>query len=414
MSFHRLLKHRKTLIITLCFVLIAFLLIFFKSSPQKTNNVVGLFVKTQVIKAGFHRPQMPIIATAKAQKDTKVTAFVTSKVNDVHFSVGQAVKKNMILVQLDDQIYQNDVEKFKAMLERIKVEKNINQHHCIVLEDQLNSANKLLKLLKTNYQRNLKMHEKKYVSTLVMDVAEQKQVEAKQKLKEFEFELQNCRLKNDTIDRQITETTQQLKNARKNLLETKVRAPYDGIITQKDVSPGQTVNIGETLLSLYAPDSIELEALIPDSIAETVKNGRAIDACHEISGAEICFKLSRVADNVSRSGVGYVAYFEPNQKQKINNGDTFRLHLRLPPSKSFVIPAPALYLGKYVYLIENHRLKRIKVTRLGFASSKQQNPSLLIGYQQNLEGRRILTSYLPDARTGFLVKYTEASASEQK
>lgn len=52
---------------------------------------------------------------------------------------------------------------------------------------------------------------------------------------------------------------------------TTVRAPYAGIVSRRDVEPGETVGPGHPLLTLYAPDALRIELSLPQSEAEAVR-----------------------------------------------------------------------------------------------------------------------------------------------
>ena len=222
-------------------------------------------------------------------------------------------------------------------------------------------------------------------------------------------------MKTKTIAAQAEEIKSSLAQAQKNLAETRVLAPYDGVVTKKEVSAGQTVNMGTVLLSLYAPESIELEALLPSDAYQKVKNTQAkLHACEQSSKAQHCFLLARVGENVAAVGVGHIGYFKAGNHELIQQGDTYRLLLQLPAVRSFLIPAAALYENKSVYLVDaNRRLQSVAVQRLGFdvAGDQQQ---FVIEYQPQLNHQRLLSSYLPDARSGLLVRFKELPADAKK
>ena len=80
----------------------------------------------------------------------------------------------------------------------------------------------------------------------------------------------------------------QLASAGQNADYTTVRAPYAGIVSSRDVEPGETVAPGQRLLTVYAPDELRMEVAVPQSAAEAIRanpgakvvfdDGRAVDA----------------------------------------------------------------------------------------------------------------------------------------
>jgi RND family efflux transporter MFP subunit len=80
----------------------------------------------------------------------------------------------------------------------------------------------------------------------------------------------------------------QLSSAGQNADYTTVRAPYAGIVSARQVEPGETVNPGQPLLTVYAPDDLRIEVRVPQSAAEAIRaesrarvlfdDGTALDA----------------------------------------------------------------------------------------------------------------------------------------
>lgn len=73
---------------------------------------------------------------------------------------------------------------------------------------------------------------------------------------------------------------------------TVVRAPFAGIISAREVEPGESVASGKTLLSIYAPGALRVEVRVPQSDAAGIRaansarivlgDGRSLDAAQVI------------------------------------------------------------------------------------------------------------------------------------
>ena len=67
-----------------------------------------------------------------------------------------------------------------------------------------------------------------------------------------------------------------------------MRAPYAGIVSSRDVEPGETVGPGQRLLTVYAPDELRIEVAVAQSAAAAIRanpgakvvfdGGKAVDA----------------------------------------------------------------------------------------------------------------------------------------
>ena len=80
----------------------------------------------------------------------------------------------------------------------------------------------------------------------------------------------------------------QLSSAGQNADYTTVRAPYAGIVSSRDVEPGETVGPGQRLQTVYAPDELRIEVAVAQSAAAAIRanpgakvvfdGGKAVDA----------------------------------------------------------------------------------------------------------------------------------------
>jgi RND family efflux transporter MFP subunit len=80
----------------------------------------------------------------------------------------------------------------------------------------------------------------------------------------------------------------QLAQAAQQMAYTTVRAPFAGIVSRRDVEPGETVAPGQPLMTVYAPDALRIEVQVPQSEAAAIRaagrarvvlgDGRTVDA----------------------------------------------------------------------------------------------------------------------------------------
>ena len=64
----------------------------------------------------------------------------------------------------------------------------------------------------------------------------------------------------------------QLRQASQQSDYTIVRAPFAGIISRRDVEPGETVAPGHALMSLYAPQDLRIEVSVPQTRADAIRS----------------------------------------------------------------------------------------------------------------------------------------------
>jgi len=65
--------------------------------------------------------------------------------------------------------------------------------------------------------------------------------------------------------------------ARQQLARTEVRAPFDGVVSERQVSPGDTAQIGKALLKVIDPSSMRFEGYVSADRRAELKLGQAVD-----------------------------------------------------------------------------------------------------------------------------------------
>ena len=105
-------------------------------------------------------------------------------------------------------------------------------------------------------------------------------------------QLDQARMARDSAAAARDAARAQLANAGQQADYTTVRAPYAGIVATRDVEPGESVGIGQTLMTVFAPGALRIEVSVPQSEAEAVRanpaavvtfdDGRRIDAADVI------------------------------------------------------------------------------------------------------------------------------------
>ena len=80
----------------------------------------------------------------------------------------------------------------------------------------------------------------------------------------------------------------ELANVSQASAYTTIRAPYAGIVSARAVEPGESVGVGQPLVTMFAPEALRIEVSVPQSDAEAIRahpvatiglgDGRSVDA----------------------------------------------------------------------------------------------------------------------------------------
>jgi RND family efflux transporter MFP subunit len=106
--------------------------------------------------------------------------------------------------------------------------------------------------------------------------------------------------------------------ARQQLERTEVRAPFDGIVSDRKVSAGDTAAIGKELVKVIDPGSLRFEGLVSaDSIGEVKAGQQVWFRIHGFSDREFIGTVTRVnpAANVTTRQVEVLVSFDDAKQQ---------------------------------------------------------------------------------------------------
>ena len=88
--------------------------------------------------------------------------------------------------------------------------------------------------------------------------------------------LEEAEIRRNTLQSEVEAAKTRVVLARQQLQRTEVRAPFDGIVSDRKVSAGDTAQVGKELLKVIDPRSMRFEALVSADNVGAVQAGQAV------------------------------------------------------------------------------------------------------------------------------------------
>ena len=88
--------------------------------------------------------------------------------------------------------------------------------------------------------------------------------------------LEEAEIRRNTTQSEVEAAKARVVLARQQMQRTEVRAPFDGIVSERKVSAGDTAQIGKELLKVIDPRSMRFEALVSADNVGAVQGGQAV------------------------------------------------------------------------------------------------------------------------------------------
>jgi RND family efflux transporter MFP subunit len=199
----------------------------------------------------------------------------------------------------------------------------------------------------------------------------------------------------------------QLAQAQKVLEDTSIRAPFDGFITDRQVSVGQWLGTNSKVATLVRISTVKLRLQIPEQQAALVKNGMAVTArVAAYQNQDFVGKIMAVVPSVDSSSRAFTAEARfDNPKAELRPGMFANARLMLQRSeRAIFVPGKAVFYdnttdANHIYSVENG-IARLNVVlkgdtdgeRVRVLSGLKGDETIILDNQASLyDGARIET-----------------------
>lgn len=213
-----------------------------KTAKDQAVQALHLSPEDKLVLGESQHSSGPLITGAvQPERRADLRAEVSAIVQQVLKENGEPVRKGDLLVRLD----------------------------ATSIRDSLNSADEAVRAAREAYeqsdrqfQRQKTLQAQGMISTQAMEDAQNRRATA-------------------LSDKVAAEA--RLVAARQQMARTEVRAPFDGVVSERQVSPGDTAQVGKALLKVIDPSSMRFEGYVSADRRAELKVGQPVDL--RINGA---------------------------------------------------------------------------------------------------------------------------------
>ena len=227
------------------------------------------------------------VKTDMAQLGAKVAGYVT----EIPAAENALVKAGDIVLKLDDGDYKLAVDAAQARIETQKAviagftsQTEAQNAQIAATEAKLVSAKAEANNTVANSNRAAQLIKAKVVSqqtmddwTMKRDAAEASVSEAKASILAAQAQLNVIAANKVQAEKSLAELQTSLAKAERDLSFTEIRAPFDGIVANRAVEPGQYVQGGTRLMALVPAGSAYIEANFKETQLADLRAGQKVE-----------------------------------------------------------------------------------------------------------------------------------------
>ena len=342
-----------------------------KTEPTYNNNSLTS-VYVEVVKNGSNKIEIERNGKLKSSNRISIISEVQGlkkKNRNKSFKEGVSFKKDETLIEINSAEFNSTVKQSRSELKNLIAS---------VLPD-----------IKIDYSENFNEW-KSYFDNLSVE-------NPISKLPNSSSEKENLFL----VGRGIESAYYKVKNLEERLSKHKIKAPFDGVLVQGNISEGEYIVPNQMLGEFIDPNNFEVGVNIPVNLIEKIKLNQNVSIISNDNKNTITGKIKRINQKVDEMTQTIKIFIEFNNK---NLFEGKFIEVKIPMGiipDSQIISRSLLINDNYVFIAnENDKISKINVTPLFY------NKENVIVSGLN-DGTRLITSNVSDIYEGMKIKVVQ-------
>jgi len=274
------------------------------------------------------------VGTLLAFEEVTISAETEGRIIEVFVDLGDRVRRGqkLAVIHPEEQQYLLDQQQaqFRQALDRLGLKNENDRVKDINDVPEVRKAAADLFEAEQRYKRMRELVAQQIASRQDLDQAEARFQAAKA---DHDYTLRQVQ----NLITQVTQSKATLELARKRLRDTVIEAPFDGLIRERMVHPGQYVKQQSPLYQLVNADPLRLRAEVPERMAPWVRVGSDVEV-----------RVEAHADRVFHGKVSRMSPAVDEQKR------TFVIEALIPNGEGLLKPG---FYGKAT--IQTHRREQV-------------------------------------------------------
>ncbi len=280
------------------------------NGPKKHSRQTARLVETVTARTQDLGYTLERTGSLKARRRVKLFNQEEGRLLALHHYEGDAVNKDELLIQLDDRLLRAELDKARAT--RRQAEENRNR-------------------IKTLQSKRLASDDERLQAATNLLIAK------------AELELLQTRLE-----------------------YTRIRAPFDGIVTERLAEPGDIAPKHTHLMTLIDPSTLVIRLELSELALAQLDTGTPVKVVIDALGdRQIAGRITRIYPTVDeRTRLGRVEISLTEQAEGIREGQFSRVFLSTPARQRLTLPFNAIRRdkkGEYVYRVLENKAHKTRV-----------------------------------------------------
>jgi len=342
---------------------------------EESENKNAVNVEIEAAEKGSLNKYLVVTGETKAYQKSEVVPRIQEEVEKINVKIGDKVKKNEVLIELNTTEKEIAVKQAEATLESANAnlddvlagsrEEEIKQ-----LEASLKKAESALGVAKNNYQRQQELYEKDFISSQSLESAKNDLVSAESDYQSA-LESLNLAVKGATKE-EIASARAEVKNAEASLESaelgldrTKIKAPISGVISAIDIDNGE-ITASSSVITIAQIDKLKIKIYLSQSNVNKVSSGEKVKLYIAAVDKEITGQIESISPLADEDKKSFpVEIVVDNSDSLIKAGMYAEVNLVVEEAKDQIVLSRSALVeeagNNFIYIIEDNKAKKVEV-----------------------------------------------------
>ena len=296
-----------------------------ESAQARGRDGAARSVKIETVKEEAVKRAVELVGTLAAVDQVTISSEADGKVSRILADLGDRVKAGQPLIQVDHEKQQYNFDQQRATLEKALAQLGAPDPQHLPDPEKTPDVQKAsadLAQAKQAYDRASQLFKRTLVPQQTLDDAA---TALQSKQASYDLSLQNA--KNLRASIQASEASTKL--ADRQLRDTEIRAPFDGIVEKRLVNLGELVKTQMPVMAVVRVDPLKVIAEIPEKMAPWITEGQPVQLRVDAYPDRVfAGKVSRISPAVNTATRAFP--FEalvPNKDAVLKPGTFARVHI---------------------------------------------------------------------------------------
>ncbi len=268
------------------------------------------------------------VGTVRARSAAAVSAKVMGYVREVGFRVGDRVHQGQVLIELDARDLEAQWRQAQAALEEAR-------SAVPEAESAVAAAKAGLELAQVTFRRMEDLFQKRSISNQEYD-------EARARLRQAQAQYEMAQARRRQLAARIRQAEQAVHAAEVVRGYARITAPFDGLVVEKNVEPGNLAAPGIALLVLEREGGYRFEAAVEESRLSMVRPRQTVRVKLDALGRELTGQVSEIVPAVDAAARSFTVKIDLPPVEGLRSGLFGRAVFEAGSRRAIVVPASAV------------------------------------------------------------------------